>query len=95
MIVERGMLFIRPGAEADFEAAFPQARAVITQADGVGEVTIARGIESPGTYLLLVEWPSVEHHTAFRESELFGRWRGVIGEFFAAPPEVEHFAPVV
>jgi heme-degrading monooxygenase HmoA len=94
MIIERGALSIRPGAEADFEAAFPRARAVIAQADGVGEVSLARGIESPSTYLLLVQWSSVEHHMAFRESPLFAEWRAVIGEFFAAPPEVEHFDPL-
>lgn len=94
MIIERGTLFISPGSEADFEGAFPRARAAITQADGIGAVRLARGIESPSTYLLLVEWESVEHHMAFRASELFGQWRGAIGEFFAQPPEVEHFAPL-
>jgi hypothetical protein len=32
----------------------------------------------------------------FRESELYVRWRELIGPFFAAPPTVQHFAaPVV
>ena len=32
----------------------------------------------------------------FRESDLFVRWRELIGSYFAAPPEVEHYqAPVV
>jgi hypothetical protein len=30
----------------------------------------------------------------FRESAGFGRWRGHVGEFFAAPPTVLHTALV-
>ena len=51
---------------------------------------LQRGVEQPSTYLLLVEWNSVEDHVqGFRESELFVRWRELIGSYFAAPPEVE------
>jgi hypothetical protein len=31
---------------------------------------------------------------AFRQGPLFAEWRGVVGNFFAAPPVVEHFALV-
>jgi hypothetical protein len=27
----------------------------------------------------------------FRESALFTEWRAIVGPFFAAPPQVEHF----
>ena len=95
MIVERAAIHVLPGREAEFEAAFAEARKVAAEADGIGELTIARGIESPSTYLLLVEWDSLEDHmVGFRESERFVRWRALIGPFFASPPEVEHFQPV-
>jgi hypothetical protein len=27
----------------------------------------------------------------FRQSPLFAEWRAIVGPFFAAPPNVEHF----
>ncbi|MEZ5121916.1 MAG: antibiotic biosynthesis monooxygenase [Solirubrobacterales bacterium] len=95
MIIERATLTIQPGGEADFEAAFAQARRVVGQADGFQSLRIARGIESPSTYLLLIEWDTVEAHMiGFRESDRFVRWRELIGPYFAAPPAVEHFEPI-
>ena len=74
-----------------------QAKEVIAQAEGFHSFRLQRGIEQSSTYLLLIEWGSVEDHMqGFRESELFVRWRELIGPYFAAPPEVEHYeAPVV
>ena len=47
---------------------------------------------TPGRYVLLVDWDSVEAHTVgFRESAAFAEWRALIGPFFAKPPCVEHF----
>ncbi len=95
MIIERAAISVQPGREADFEAAFAQARLVVAAADGFRSLRIARGIEEPSTYLLLIEWDSVDAHmVGFRESERFTRWRELIGPFFAAPPAVEHFDPL-
>lgn len=32
-----------------------------------------------------------DHTRGFRESELFDRWRELIGPHFASPPEVDHY----
>lgn len=97
MILERALFTVKPGSEQDFEAAIEQAKEVIAQAEGFQSFRLQRGIERSSTYLLLIEWGSVEHHMqGFRESERFVRWRELIGPYFAAPPEVEHYeAPVV
>jgi heme-degrading monooxygenase HmoA len=88
MIVERALIPITPGSEADFEAAMAQAK-------GFRSIRVTRGIESPSTYLLIIEWDTLEDHTVgFRESELFTRWRGLIGQYFAEPPSVEHYTPI-
>jgi heme-degrading monooxygenase HmoA len=95
MVIERAALSITPGREADFEAAFAEARKVISESGGFRSLRIARGVESPSTYLLLVEWDSVDAHmTEFRESEHFTRWRELIGPYFAEPPALEHFEPL-
>ena len=42
-------------------------------------------------YRLLVEWQTVEDHMiGFRNSADFQTWRGLVGEYFAAPPVVTH-----
>jgi heme-degrading monooxygenase HmoA len=97
MILERAVIAVRPGSEPDFEAAIEQARQVVAGAEGFRSFRLQRGIERRSTYLLLIEWDSLEHHMqGFRESELFVRWRKLIGPYFAAPPEVEHYeAPML
>jgi heme-degrading monooxygenase HmoA len=97
VILERAIFQVTPGSEADFEAAMDQAKDVISQSGGFQSFRLQRGIEQPSTYLLLIEWDTVEDHMqGFRESELFVRWRELIGPYFAAAPEVEHYtAPVV
>ena len=95
MVLERAQFRIVPGREDEFEAAFAQARLVIAAARGFVGATLSRGVESPSTYLLLVEWETLEDHTeGFRGSPAFGEWRGLIGHLFDGAPEVEHFVQV-
>jgi quinol monooxygenase YgiN len=91
MIREIAIITIAATQSAAFEAAFPEARRVIVQAPGCGEVSLRRCIETPGRYVLLVDWPSVQAHMDFRASPLFADWRRIIGPFFVTPPLVEHY----
>ncbi len=97
MILERAIFAVKAGSEPDFEAAMEEAKEVLGQAQGFRSLRLQRGIEQTSTYLLLIEWDSVEAHMkGFRESDLFVRWRELIGSYFAAPPQVEHYeSPVV
>ena len=95
MVLERAQFRIVPGREDEFEQAFEQAKLVIAGARGFLGATLSRGVESPSTFLLLVEWETLEDHTVgFRDSPAFGEWRGLIGHLFDGPPDVEHFTPV-
>ena len=92
MILERASFTVTPGSEAEFEQAMDRAKDVISQSSGFRSLRLQRGIENPSSFLLLVEWDSVEAHmVGFRESERFARWRELIGPYFAADPQVEHF----
>jgi len=96
LIVERCVIEVRPGTEDGLEQEWPRARALIESADGCVSARLLRGVETPATFLLLVEWESVEAHMeGFRNSELFGEWRSIVGPFFAAAPEVEHFSELL
>lgn len=95
MIVEHGVLPIRPGREADFEAAFAKARPLISVQPGFLGISMSRSVESPNLYLLLVQWESVEAHTeGFRKSPEFGQWRALLHEFYDSPPVIEHFVGI-
>ncbi len=49
-------------------------------------------METPGRYVLQVNWETLEDHTVgFRESPAFAQWRAIIGPYFAQAPHVEHF----
>jgi heme-degrading monooxygenase HmoA len=92
MILEVATLTITPGKTAQFEAVFPEARALISSMPGFVSHQLHRCIETDGRYLLLVQWLSVEHHmVGFRQSPQFQRWRALLGPLFAAAPAVEHY----
>lgn len=95
MILEHGVLSVRPGAEAQFEAAFGEARPLISCQPGFRSLSLSRSIESPNLYLLLVEWDSVEAHTeGFRTSPEFEQWRQLLHGFYEPKPVIEHFVTV-
>ncbi len=92
MVVEHAQLTLLPGREADFEAAFARGEQALARSPGYCWSRLMRQVEDPGAYLLLVGWVSLEAHTVeFRGSALFQQWRGAVGEYFAAPPQVTHF----
>ncbi len=95
MVTEHAVLEIMPGQEEGFLAAFEQASEVIAAAPGCRGVALHRCVESPSRFLLLVGWDTVEAHTEdFRGSAAFGRWRALVGPFFAGPPQVDHYETV-
>lgn len=95
MILEHALLPVREGAEDEFETAFAEARAIIAGMPGFLSLRLSRGIESPSSYLLLVEWESVEHHeVGFRQSPEYERWRALLHRFYEPFPVVEHFSDV-
>jgi heme-degrading monooxygenase HmoA len=97
MVLEIADIRIRPGQQADFEAALRLGIAqALSQSPGFIRASVRRGLESPERYVLQVEWQTLEDHMqGFRNGPLFAVWRGHIGSFFASPPSVEHFTTVI
>jgi heme-degrading monooxygenase HmoA len=92
MILETATISVLPGQEEQFLAALERAKEVLAQATGWREIRVQRGIERPSVFLLAITWETLEDHTVgFREGELFGQWRSIIGPYFAEPPVVEHW----
>lgn len=95
MVLEHALLSVKPGDETAFEAAFAEAKSIIGGMRGFRRLTLSRGIESPGTYLLLVEWERLEDHTeGFRKSPQYQDWRRLLHHFYEPFPTVEHFEQV-
>ena len=92
MVLEVALIDVQPGTEQAFRAGYRRVRQAVSQSPGCLSMRMTQGIETPNRFVLLVEWESVEAHQAFRDSERFTTWRGGIGQFFATPPRVEHFA---
>ncbi len=95
MILEAAYLMVRPGTEADYEAAFRRASPIIAGSPGYVSHALHRCLEVPGRYLLLVRWERLEDHTVgFRQSPRYQKWRSLLHHFYEPFPTVEHFAEV-
>lgn len=95
-VLEHALLPVRPGEHAAFEEALATALPLVESVPGFRGVHVSRSIESPGTYLLLIGWDSVEAHTVgFRGSPQYERWRELLHHFYDPFPTVEHHVPVV
>ena len=92
MILELAKLDAKPGRQADFEAAFREAQAIIASMPGYIRHELRPCIKRPNRYLLLVQWQNLEDHTeGFRRSSEYQRWRALLHHFYDPFPEVEYY----
>lgn len=95
MILEHALLPVKPGREEEFVAVFGEAKQIISAMSGFRSLTLSRCQERPGTFLLLVEWETLEDHTVgFRGSPEYDEWRRLLHDFYEPFPLVEHFDEV-
>jgi heme-degrading monooxygenase HmoA len=95
MVLEHALLDVIPGLGVEFEDAFSRAREIISKSPGFISLKIVRGMERPSSYLLLVEWETLEDHTiGFRQSARYAEWRELLHHFYDPFPVVEHFAEI-
>jgi quercetin dioxygenase-like cupin family protein/heme-degrading monooxygenase HmoA len=86
---------ILEGASERFEAAVAEAAPLFQAAHGARSLVLARSVEHPLQYQLVVTWNSVGDHTErFRGSEAFREWRRLIADSVAGAPDVAHFRTV-
>jgi heme-degrading monooxygenase HmoA len=96
VITEHALLPVIPGREDEFEIALVEAKVIITSMSGCRSLSLSRSIESPSTYLLLVEWENLDDHTiGFRQSEQYQEWRALLHHFYEPFPLVEHYQTVL
>lgn len=94
-VTEIATFNVKPGTEDEFVAAYHTVRHEIANSTGCQSIRMSRGVESPGQFVLIVEWDTLEAHTqGFRGSDGHGRWRAALSPFFADTPTVVHVAGV-
>ncbi|WP_307175362.1 ASCH domain-containing protein [Demequina sp. NBRC 110054] len=92
MIVESVVLPVKPGFEAGFERAFRAAEPLLARQRGYVSSALRRGVEEESTYLLTVEWETVDNHeVGFRESQDYQEWKALLHPFYVTLPEVLHY----
>ncbi|WP_063798128.1 cupin domain-containing protein [Streptomyces sp. 150FB] len=93
---EVARITVRPGKEAEFEAAVAAAATLFQQTRGARTLVLDRAYENPLEYRLVVGWESVDDHlSGFRDSPRFQEWRRLIAGSIAGLPEVTHFRNVL
>lgn len=93
MIVEHAYITVARGQETDFEAAFVKAEPILAGASGCRATALFRDVERPGGYLLRVSWERLEDHLEVFPTSTAGQdFATHVAHFFAATPEVRHFA---
>ncbi len=91
-VLEHALLHVRAGQGEAFEEAMAAALPLIRRQPGFLGASVTRGIEDPGTYLLLVSWRTLEdHEVGFRGSEDYQQWRALLHHFYDPFPTVTHF----
>ncbi len=88
MVLEHALLPVLPGREADFEAAFAEARSLVADSPGFRRLSTSGCLEGPGTHLLLVERERLEDHTeGFRGSVAHQRRRDLLHSLLRSVPD--------
>lgn len=94
MILEVAILAVRTGEYDAFEEAYREASPIIASSKGYISHELQRCVETPGRYVLLVRWETLEDHTVgFRGSELYEEWRAALHDFYDSAL-VEHYTLV-
>lgn len=92
MVLEVAIFKIKPGQSAAFEAVFPKASKVIASVPGHISHELQKCVEVKDKYFFLVKWENIDAHLVnFRQSPKAPEFRGLLFDFFAEPPSVEHF----
>jgi heme-degrading monooxygenase HmoA len=92
LILEHAILEVKPGQHARFEAAIKKASPLIAASEGFLGLEVLPCLETPGRYLLLVKWTSVEaHEVGFRGSDRYQQWKALLHGFYDPFPLVQHY----
>jgi heme-degrading monooxygenase HmoA len=91
MVTEHVFIKVKPENIGDFIAAMEEGQSILRSAYGVREIAFHRGVESDTLFMLLIEWNQIEDHNAFTKTADFGKFGGLVGQYFQEKPSIQHF----
>ena len=95
MVLEVAILDVKPGQSEKFEAAFSEARLIISSMKRHISNQLQRCLENSNRYILLVNWETLKDHTeGFRGSTEYQEWKRPSHHFYDPFPEVHHYQMV-
>lgn len=72
MLFERAEMLIAPGKAEDFQAMMEcEGLPLLAALPGANSVKMGRGVENPDKFMLLLNWNTMDDHTAFTKSPSF------------------------
>ncbi len=96
MVLEVAVLDVIPSTQEAFEEAWRTASPLIAASPGYISHELRKCVERSNRYLLLVQWQTLENHTAgFRGSERYLKWKELLHKFYDPFPTVEHYVELV
>lgn len=94
MVTEIAVFEVQEGQDNSFVEAYNGVKNVLNEAAGSHGATLHRGIENPNSFTLIVEWDSVDAHTALTKEPGFKDFGDAISPYLAGRPEVRHVEAV-
>lgn len=91
MIYEIALLPVHKEQVEQFKSAFAEVAHLLKRAKGYGGHLLAKGIETPELFNLIVRWESLEDHTpGFEASEDHRTFMMGLEGYFSEEPKVYH-----
>jgi quinol monooxygenase YgiN len=92
MVLEYIRYRIDPGRGEELERAYEEAGHSLAASSHCLAYEVARGVEEPGSYVVRIEWDSVEgHEQGFRQSPEFREFFAAVKPFFDDIEEMRHY----
>lgn len=91
MVYEIATLPVRPERIDAFAAAFANVAPLLSRAKGYRGHMLARGIEQPAQFTLIVRWQTLEDHSPrFESSDDHQLFMAGLQDYLAGEPTVQH-----
>jgi quinol monooxygenase YgiN len=90
-VTEIVKMFPKADSSGDLEKTLSTAIDLLIPHPDCHSVRAYRGIEDPNSFILAVEWTSVEAHETWRVSDARTKWRSLLAPFQDKPNEVGHY----
>ncbi|MFE7750471.1 putative quinol monooxygenase [Streptomyces sp. NPDC057428] len=92
---EVARITVAEATEDEFESIVRSHIPLLRATDGCLDVKLLRAVDAERTFVLLLQWESVDHHLEFTKTEEFAGFVGALGPLFTGTPDTFHAATVI